>query len=171
MPHLHHHKPRRPPPSPQLLLSRLILVEHEGADLDALPSIIIRVGGVAERSVGDTPRAAIELGVEALDQGDLVGLLAVEEVPLMVRVGAHGEGLALAGRVNEADGDEVGLRDTVGVRDGERVLQDLLDRPPYVDDLVARLQEPVGLVGQVVWHPRLGRAVRLVDVDAVHRPA
>lgn len=125
------------------------------------------MGGVTERSMRDPPRTTIKLRVKTLDQRDLVGLLAVEEVPLVVWIWTYGERLALAVRVDQADWNQIRLGDAVRVGDGERVLEDLLDRPPYVDDLVARLQQPVRFLGQVVWYSRLRRAVALVDVHAV----
>ena len=122
-------------------------MEDQGPDLDGLATVVVDVLGVDESGVGDAPGAAVELGVVALDQGDLVDVLAVQVVPLVLGVGADGVGLALAGGVDQADADEVGVRDAVGVGDGEGVLEDLLDRPPHVDDLVARLEKLVGFGG------------------------
>lgn len=146
-------------------------MEHQGADLDALPGIIIHVGRITEGRVGDAAGAAVELRVKALDQGDLVRLLAVQEVPLVVGVRADGQRLAPAVRVDQANGHQVRVRHRVRIRNRQRVLEDLLDRPPHVDDLVPRLQEPVRFLREMVWHARLGRTVALVNMHTVHRPA
>jgi hypothetical protein len=55
----------------------------------------------------------------------------------------------------------------VRICNGERVLEDLLDRTPYVDDLVAGLQETVSFLREVMWNPGLGRGVALINVNAV----
>lgn len=114
-------------------------MEDESADLDTLTRVVVDMGGIAESGMGDPACAAVELGVETLDQRDLVGLLAVEEVPLVVRIGPHRQRLALARWVDQSYGDEVRVRDRVCVGHGERVLEDLLDRAPHVDDLVPGL--------------------------------
>lgn len=114
-------------------------MKDQRADLDTLTRVVIDMGRIAESGMGHPPGAAVEFGVETLDQRDLVGLLAVEEIPLMVGVGPHRQCLALARRVDQSHGDEVRFRDRVCVGHGERVLEDLLDRAPDIDDLVARL--------------------------------
>lgn len=109
------------------------------------------MSGIAESSMRDSPGTAVELGVKALDERDLVGLLAVQEVPFVILVWEHSVCLAVAGRVDERHADEVGVRDRVGVRDGEWILEDRFDWSPDVDDLVAGLEETIGFVGEMVW--------------------
>lgn len=53
------------------------------------------------------------------------------------------------------------------ISDSERVLEDLLDGPPDVDDLVADAQEAFGVRGEMRGDAGAGGSVGLVDVDAV----
>lgn len=148
-------------------------MEHQRPHFDALPRGHVVAGArVHERRVRDASRAAVRLGVEALDEQDLLGREALLVVPAVAVGVAHGEGLALARGVDERDGDEVVLADRVRVRDRQRVPLHRRDRPPHVDDLHPALEQLRGLLRrQVVRHARQRRRVRLVDVHAVHRPA
>lgn len=148
-------------------LSWLILVENECAHFDALTVIIIHVCRIAERRVGDSSSAAIELGIKAFDKSHLVRSLAVEEVPLVFGVGADGVSLAVTVGVYEGDRDQVRVWDRVGIGDGQGVLEDLLDGPPDVDDLVAGFQQLVGLVGEMIRDTRLGCRVALINMDSI----
>jgi hypothetical protein len=65
------------------------------------------MGRIAESGVRDPPGAAVELGVKALDQRDLIRLLAVEEIPLVLWIGTDGQRLTLAVRIDQADRDQV----------------------------------------------------------------
>lgn len=53
------------------------------------------------------------------------------------------------------------------VRDGEGVFENWLDGTPDIDDLVAGLEEGVGVLGQVVRDAAFSGRVGLVDVYAV----
>ena len=128
------------------------------------------MGRIAERRVGDSSSAAIELGIKAFDKSHLIGPLAVKEVPLVFWVGADGVSLAIAVGVYEGNGDEVRVWDRVCVGDGEWVLENLLNRPPDVDDLVARLKQSVSLIWQMVRDTRLGRRVALINMDSIDGP-
>jgi len=55
----------------------------------------------------------------------------------------------------------------VRVRDGEGVFENWLDGTPDIDDLVAGLEEGVGVLGQVVRDAAFSGRVGLVDVYAV----
>lgn len=94
------------------------------------------------------------------------GGLVREVVPLVARVVAHAVRAALALGVDEAHGDEVGVRvERAPVGHRERVVRDgVRDRPPDVDQAHAALQEAVRVGGEVVAHARDGGGVRLVDV-------
>lgn len=109
--------------------------------------------------------------VETLDQRHLARRLRVLEVPPVGRVRLDGEGLALAVRVDQLGGDEVGLGDRLGVGVPQRVSVDGLDGAPDVDDLETLLGELLGLVGEVVLDPVERGSVRLVDVDLLGRAA
>lgn len=150
-----------------LLLCGIVLVENQSPDLDRLSTIVIYVLRVNKSGMRHAPRSSVELGVVTLDQGNLIDILAVEVIPLVLVVGADGVRLALAGWVDQTDADEVGVRDTVGVGDGEGILEDLFDGTPDVDDLVAGGEELVGFGGEVVWDTAPCCCVRLIDVDAV----
>lgn len=100
--------------------------------------------------MGDSSSPAIELGIKAFDKSHLIRSLAVKKVPLVFGVGTDGESLAITVGVYEGHGDEIRIWDRVGIGDGQGVLEDLLDGPPDVDDLVAGLQQPVGLVWEMV---------------------
>ncbi len=109
----------------------------------------------------------ILLRVVALDQRDLVRGLAPQVVPLQLWVVPHAERRPRALGVHEIDLNEVLLVEGPPVRDRERLVRDgVLDRPPHVDDADARLQEAVGVRGEVVLDARDAGVVRLVDVDA-----
>lgn len=54
--------------------------------------------------------------------------------------------------VDEFYGDEVAIRNGMGVCDGEGVFVDCFYGAPDVDDLVATLEQGWGFVGQVVCH-------------------
>lgn len=89
------------------------------------------------------PRPPIQLGVEALDQQRLLGRLPVEVIPLVLPVRSDSVRLTLPVRVYETDAHEVRVRDGMRIRHSQGVLQNLLDRPPNVDDLVAGREQPV----------------------------
>ena len=112
---------------------------------------------------------AIFLGVEALDERDLVRGLVRQVVPLVVRVVLHAEGASLAVRIDVAHGDKVVLRvevAPVGYR--ERLVRDrVVDRPPDVDDPHPALEEAFRILGEVVLDALDARVVRLVDVNAL----
>ena len=55
--------------------------------------------------------------------------------------------------------------------DGEGVFEDLLNRSPDIDDLVAGFKEGVGILGKVVRDAAFGGRVGLVDVYAVNGAA
>lgn len=114
-----------------------------------------------------TTRAPIRLGVEALDEQDLLGREPVLVVEAVLGVVRDAQSLAATIRIDEADGHEVGLGHRRGVGHGQGVPKHGLDGPPDVDDLHAAPEERVGFLGQVVRHPGQRRAVRLVDVHAL----
>lgn len=145
-------------------------MEDQGPHLDALAGRDVVPGpGVGEGGVGHAAGAAVGLGVEALDEQDLLGREPALVVPAVAVGVPDRERLPLAVRVDEGDGDEVGLGDRVRVGDGERVPEHRPDRPPHVDDLHAALEELGRLLGrQVVRDARERGRVRLVDVHTVH---
>ena len=64
----------------------------------------------------------------------------------MVRVRSDCVGLALAGRVDELNSDEIRVWDRMSVSNSQRVFQDRLDGSPDVDDLIASLEQFVGFL-------------------------
>ena len=147
--------------------STLILMEHQRPHLNTLPGLLIDSLGILKRRMRHPPRSAIKLRIIALNQRDLLRALPIEVIPAMLRVRFHSQRLALAVRVDQADGDEVRFGHGVRVRDGEWVLEDLLDGPPDVDDLVTGGEEGVGVGGEVVRDAVAGGVVGLVNVDTV----
>lgn len=67
--------------------------------------------------------------------------------------------------------DKIGVGHGGGVGDGNGVLEDGLDGPPDVDDLVAAREHLVGVGGELPAQPPLGAMVRLVDVRSGDGPA
>ena len=146
---------------------------------------ILRAGGVREGCVRREPCTILER-VVALDEGDLLGGLVREVVPLMVGVVADGEGACAddlvstrlwtqphtltssSVGVDEAYGHEVVLRVEVApVRHRERpVVDGVRDRSPEVDQPDAGLEEAGGVGAEELVDTLDGRFVSLVDVDA-----
>ena len=118
-------------------------MEHQTAHLNRLPRVIIHSRRIDESGMWHSPCSPIQLGVETLDQCDLLRGLAVQEIPLMIAVGSHSQRLALSILVDEGNTDKVRVWDRVGIRDSERVFVDGLDGSPYVDDLIPGLEETV----------------------------
>lgn len=87
-------------------------------------------------------------------------------MPLMLGLMSDGVRLTPTGRVDELSDDKVFVRDGVGLGDGERVAENLLNGTPDVDDLHAALEELLRFVRQVVRNAGETGRVRLVDVDA-----
>lgn len=135
-------------------LVTVIGVEDQASHLNALAGRdVVRGGRVGERGVRDAAGAAVGLGVEALDEEDLLGGQAVLVEPAVARAVADAQGLAAAVRVDEGDGDELLFADRRGLGDSQRVSQHGLDRAPYVDDLDAPLEKLRGFLGgEMVRH-------------------
>lgn len=71
--------------------ARLLSIENQAADLNRLPvRSLRRTGRIREGRVRGEP-SSVNLGIIALDEGDLVGCLVGKVVPLVVRVVLHAE--------------------------------------------------------------------------------
>jgi hypothetical protein len=125
-------------------------VEDQAADFNGLPCSLILSIRVGESSVRHSAGTAIELAVIALDQGNFLRLLSVAEVPFVLGIGLNGQCLALAVGIDQTDGHQVCLWYTVSIGDSERVLENLLDGTPDIDNLVSCLQQLVGDLRQMV---------------------
>lgn len=87
----------------------------------------------------------------------------------MFLVRAYGVRFTLAIGIDQIDGDEVGVWDTVCICDSQRIFQNLLDGTPNIDNLVSSGEELVGDLRKMKRHSGFGSSVRLVDVNARHR--
>ena len=154
-----------------MLLRILVLVKYQRPNLNTLPRLPLRRLGICKRGMRHPPRPPINLAIKTLDQHHLLGRLAIGVIPLVLLVRPDGQCLASAVWVDEGDGDEVGFRYRMRVRDGKGVFEDWLDGSPDIDNLVAGFEELVCFRGKVVWDTALGGRVGLVDVHAVHGPA
>lgn len=140
-------------------LGRIILMEHQSPNLDALPdrdilSVSVRVH---ERRMRNTPSPPIRLCIKALDQQHLLRSQAALIIPPMRIIMPHLQCLALPRlrlAVDETRRDEVGVGHRVRVRDGEGVPKDGGDGPPHVDDLHPALEQLIRFVWEVVRDPR-----------------
>ena len=95
---------------------------------------------------------SIQLRIKALDKRHFINILTIEIIPLVVHVRPDRVCLSSAVRVDQSHGHEVRVRDAVRVRDGERVLEDLLDRSPNVDDGVASFEKFVCFLRKMMGH-------------------
>ena len=128
---------------------------------------LLRASHIRESGMRRQPRP-VRLRVVALDERDLVGGLAGEMPPLVLRVVAHAVRATGAVRVYEVHGHEVTLVEVPPVGDRQWLVRDrMVDGPPDVDDADAGLEEAVGLVGEVVLDALDGGLVGLVDVDTL----
>ena len=89
----------------------------------------------------------------------------------MLLIGTHGERLALAAGIDEPYGHKVRVGHRVCVCDSKGIFEDTLDGAPHVDDLVARLEELVGIVGQMVGDAAACGGIGLVNVHPSDRTA
>jgi hypothetical protein len=128
----------------------VLRVENQGADLDTLPREMALGLRVHKCSMGDTPSAAIRLGIKALDESHNVGRLAVPEIPLVLRIGLDRIRLSLTIRVDQLGAKKIAIRDRMSIRDSQWTFINGFNWTPNVDDLVSALQEIVSFVGKVI---------------------
>ena len=95
--------------------------------------------------------------------------MAIKVVPFVLWIGSHSVGLAFSSWIDEGNSNEIRVWDRMGISDSQRVFQNGLDGSPNVDDLVASLKQFLGFLRQVVRNARLGGAIALIDVYAIHR--
>lgn len=88
-------------------------------------------------------------------------------MPLVSGPGLDCISLTLPIRIDELDYNEVRVRHGICISDRKRVLKDLLDRPPDVDDLVAGGKKFLLLVGEMMPNTGATRLVGLVNVYAL----
>ena len=152
---------------PNTLATPLLGVENQRANLNRLPMRrLLGAARICESRVRGQP-SAIGLRVVALDERDLVGGLAGEMPPLVLRVVAHAVRATGAVRVYEVHGHEVTLVEVPPVGDRQWLVRDrMVDGPPDVDDTDTAFEQAVSLLGQMVLHPLHARVVCLVDVNA-----
>lgn len=91
------------------------------------------------------PCPPISLAIEALDEKYLIWRQTLLVVPSMGAVVLDGVRLATSSRIDQTDWYEIGVRDRVGLGDGQGVALDGLDGSPYVDDLHPPLEKSLGL--------------------------
>lgn len=83
-----------------------MLVKDQSPDLNALPSREVIVGPAVDKCrVRHPPGAPVGLGVEALDQDDLLRRDAVLEIPLVLLIGEHSICPTVAVGVDESERD------------------------------------------------------------------
>lgn len=140
-------------------------MKDQRTHFNAFSRLFINRSRVHECRMRHTSGAAIQLGVEAFDQHDLLGRLSVKIEPPMLRIRFHRICFALSIRVDQSNADQVRVRHRMGISDRERVLENLLDRAPDIDDLVSSRQQFFGLIGKMMGNSRLRCTVGLVDVD------
>jgi hypothetical protein len=153
------------------LLMPLVLVEHQRAQLDALARRGIRWrGGIGEGAMRREPGAAIGLGIETLQQQDLVGRHFGYIEPLMVGIVLDRIGLADAIWIDQVGSNEISGFYRAGIAHRQwRVEQRPLDRPPEIDDLDPAFQEFLGLIWQEIADTLRTRTFGVVDMDTRHR--
>lgn len=87
--------------------------------------------------------------VEALDEQDVLGRHAVLVEPSVVRVVADDPRLAHKVVLGHLGAHEVSVGHGSSIGHGDGVLENGLNRPPHVDDLVTPLDQLIGLVGEL----------------------
>src|SRR6202041_3549521 len=141
------------------------------ADFDAFARRgVVRGLRIVERAVRREAGGALACRVVAADDDRLVGLHLRKIVPALA--GAVGDAVNLAGAVGVAQigGDEVVGVEGLGVAEGERRAQQRTgERPPYIVDREAVLQQLGGLVAHQVAHALRRRPGGVVVVDAARR--
>lgn len=143
-------------------------MEHQSSDFNALPGIFIHRLWVHKCGVRNSPSATVELRIETLDQSHLLWRLPVQVVPFVVSVGSDGVCLASSVWVDQVDDHEIGVWNTVCVRNSKRVLENTLDGTPHIDNLISSLKELVGLIWKMVWNSGLRSLIRLINVNAIN---
>ena len=146
-------------------------MKDQGAYFNTLARRLTSGLRIDKSRMWNTACAPVQLRIKALDQGNFLGRLTICKVPFMLFVRPDRVRFATPIGIYEPDAHQVRVGDAPRVGDRERIFEDRLDGAPYVDDLIPRREELRGLIRQVVRHARLGGAVRLVDVNAVHRAA
>ncbi|KAL5920814.1 hypothetical protein ACKVWC_011559 [Pyricularia oryzae] len=146
-------------------------VANQTSDLDALPTVQMCGARILKRRVQSPPRHACGVRVEALYEQHVLWRHAPLVVPAMLRVVANHPLLPLKVVLDHDGLDQVLVWNRGRVRHRDWVLAYCLYGPPDVDDLVAPLDQLVGLVGELPPQPELGAVVRLVDVRLCDGPA
>lgn len=150
------------------LLLVLVLPEDDGANFNTLTAIVLSMRRIHKGAMGDPPCSAVLLAVVALDESDFIDVLAVQEIPLVSIGMLDAQSFSLSVRIDEADGDQFGVGDRVGIRHAERILQDLLDGTPDVDDAMSCLEETVCFLGKMMRNTASRGSVGLVNVHTLH---
>lgn len=109
------------------------------------------------------------LRVVTLDQGDLLGGLVAQIVPLMVRVVLHTEDTTDLVRIYQLGGNEiVFLVKVVPVGDSEGIMINWVrDRSPYVDDADTTLQKARCLFTKMCVNSRHTGVVGLINMNSI----
>ena len=104
--------------------------------------------------------------IKALDQGNLFWRLVSQVVPAVLGVVLHAERRALAVTVNVPGVDEVNVGvNRTPISNSQRVMcDDVLDRPPDIDDTDAELEKTLGFIRKILVHAFLSSDVRLVGM-------
>ena len=134
-------------------------MEYQCSHLDALSCSLINSRGVHERSMRDSSRSTVQLGVITLDEHNFRRRLSIKVIPLVCLIWADGQCLASSIRIDEVDRHQIGLGNRVSISYRERILEDCLDGAPDVNDLVASLEELVRFSWEVVRYATPGSIV------------
>ena len=73
-------------------------------------------------------------------------------MPFVVNIRSDRICLTSSAGIDEIDDHKVGIWNTVGVRDSQRIFENLLDGTPHIDDLIACGEELVSFLGQMMWN-------------------
>jgi len=118
--------------------ARLFTIEYQSPNLNALSRVPVLVGGILEGGVGRSSRHRC-VGVEALDEHDLVCRLGILEEPTVGRIRLDGPRLTLMVGIYYLCSDEIAFAYRPGVGDGQRILEYGPDRAPELYERTDRL--------------------------------